>query len=234
VELRSPHPLFEPSLFKVRLFFFPVVSASILFAALFTIVFLMPFYLVSPVNLSIDKAGYTMVIPFVCLFFVSPFSGALSDRIGSRWLCTAGMAILAASLFFMSGLSASPSYLDIAWRLVVAGIGTSIFLPPNSSIVMSSLPPEKRGIAAGAVATARNIGMVIGVAQAGLIFNWIFRVKSGGSSLKVYTEELEPYFMAGFKNAMLAGAVLASIGVAVAFFRGNDQKKTPGPGASQP
>ena len=90
LELRVKHPVFDPSLLKIRLFSLPVVSSAILFAGLFTIVFLMPFYLVNPLGLPIDKAGYTMVIPFVCLFFISPLSGALSDRIGSRWLCTAG------------------------------------------------------------------------------------------------------------------------------------------------
>jgi MFS family permease len=223
LELRARHPVFDPSLLKVRLFFLPVVSASILFASLFTIVFLMPFFLVNPFGLPIDKAGYTMAIPFVCLFFVSPFSGALSDRIGSRWLCTVGMAVLAASLFFMCGLSASSSYLDVVWRLVVAGVGTSIFLPPNSSIVMSALPAARRGIAAGTVATARNIGMVVGVSLAGLIFNSIFRLESGGADLKIYAKSMEPHFMAAFESAMLAGAVMASIGVLVSYLRGDDK-----------
>ncbi len=222
LELRAKHPVMDLSLLKIRLFSLPVFSASLLFAALFTVVFLMPFYLVNPMGLPIDKAGYTMVIPFVCLFFVSPFSGALSDRIGSRWLCTAGMAVVAASLFFLSGLPASTSFFSVAWRLALVGVGTSIFLPPNSNIVMSALPPERRGIASGTVATARNVGMVIGVAQAGLIFNLVFRMESGGLNLKVYAKELEPYFMAGFKYAMLAGAILACIGVVVTFMRGDD------------
>ncbi len=222
LELRAEHPVMDPSLLKIRLFFLPVVSSSLLFASLFTVVFLMPFYLVNPMGLTIDKAGYTMAIPFVCLFFVSPFSGALSDRIGSRWLCTAGMTVLATSLVLLSLLPPSPSYASVAWRLLLVGVGTSVFLPPNSSIVMSALPPERRGIASGTVATARNIGMVVGVAQAGLIFNLVFRLESGGLNLKVYAKELEPYFMSGFRKAMLAGAALACIGVVVAFLRGDD------------
>jgi EmrB/QacA subfamily drug resistance transporter len=223
LELRKTYPVFDPSLLKIRRFFLPVLSASILFAALFTIVFLMPFYLVKPRGFSIDSAGYTMAIPFLCLFFLSPISGALSDRIGTRTLCTVGMAILAISLFFMSRLSASATFYSIAWRLVLVGVGTAIFLPPNSSIVMSVLPANRRGIASGTVATARNIGMMIGVTQAGLIFNWVFRIKSGGETLTVYHHSMEPFFMAAFQYAMLSGAFLACLGVFVAFMRGADK-----------
>jgi EmrB/QacA subfamily drug resistance transporter len=223
-ELRKKYPVFDPSLLKIRRFCLPVLSALILFAALFTIIFLMPFYLVKPMGFSIDLAGYTMAIPFLCLFFLSPFSGALSDRIGTRALCTIGMAILAASLFFLSQLSASTTFYSLAWRLILVGVGTSIFLPPNSSIVMSVLPANRRGIASGTVATARNIGMMIGVAQAGLIFNLVFRIKSGGETLKLYNKSMEPFFMAAFQYAMLGGAFLACLGVLVAFMRGPDKQ----------
>jgi EmrB/QacA subfamily drug resistance transporter len=223
LELRKKYPVFDPSLLKIRRFCLPVLSALILFAALFTIIFLMPFYLVKPMGFSIDLVGYTMAIPFLCLFFLSPFSGALSDRIGTRALCTIGMAILAVSLFFMSQLSASATFYSLAWRLILVGIGTSIFLPPNSSIVMSALPPNRRGIASGTVATARNVGMMIGVAQAGLIFNLVFRIKSGGETLTLYNHTMEPYFMAAFQYAMLGGAFIACLGVLVAFMRGPDK-----------
>jgi EmrB/QacA subfamily drug resistance transporter len=223
IELRKKHPIFDPALLKIRQFCLPILSALILFASLFTIVFLMPFYLIKPMGYSVHIAGYTMAIPFLCLFFLSPFSGALSDRIGSRALCTLGMTILAISLFFMAQLSTSATIYSLTWRLILVGIGTSIFLPPNSRIVMSAISPNRRGIASGTVATARNIGMMIGVTQAGLIFNLVFRMKSGGESLTVYDNSMEPFFMAAFQYAMLAGAFIACLGVIVAFMRGDDR-----------
>ncbi len=223
-ELRQKFPVFDPSLFKIRKFCFPVISSLILFASLFTIIFLLPFYLVKPMGLSINHAGYTMAVPFLCLFILSPFSGALSDRIGTRILCTAGMIILSVSLFFMSGLSANESLYSVAWRLLLAGIGTAIFLPPNSNIVMSALPANRRGIASGTVATARNIGMMIGISQAGLIFNTVFMIKSGGEILSVYNKSMEPFFMDAFHHSMFAGGILCGFGVIIAFLRGSEIK----------
>jgi hypothetical protein len=116
-------------------------------------------------------------------------------------------------------------FYSIMWRLILVGVGTAIFLPPNSSIVMSALPANRRGIASGTVATARNIGMMIGVTQAGLIFNMVFRMKTGGETLTVYDQSMEPFFMAAFQYAMLSGAFLACLGIFVAFMRGADKNK---------
>ena len=225
VETRVAHPIIEISLLRVRLFILPVVSAIILFASLFTLVFLMPFYLMYPCGFSVDRAGYIMVTLFIFLFFVSPVSGAISDRIGSRTLCAIGMGVLAYSLFSIAGLSPSSTVFPIVWRLALAGIGTAIFLPPNSSAAMSAVPPNRRGVAAGTVAAARNLGMVLGVALAGAIFNSTFHSLSGGLSLKSYRPPLEAIFMDAFHYAMLAGGILAAIGIAVAFIRGPEDKR---------
>lgn len=222
VEKRVAHPIFDPSLLRLRLFTLPVISAVILFISLFTITFLVPFYLVHPMAFSMKRVGEIMMIPFVFLFFIAPISGSLSDRLGSRMLCTVGMAALAISLAMLSFLSSSASVVDICWPLALAGVGIAVFISPNSAAAMSAVPSQRRGIASGSVATARNLGMVIGVAMAGLIFNSTFHRLSGGQSLKVYRPELEPFFMTAFSHAMLAGAAVAAAGIAVAYARGND------------
>ncbi|MBW2709146.1 MAG: MFS transporter [Deltaproteobacteria bacterium] len=220
VEKRTDYPMFQTSLLKIRIFMLPVISASILYISLFAMVFLMPFYLVYPCGFAIDKVGYTMVIPFVFLFFVSPLSGSISDRIGSRMLCTLGMLVISIALFFLSRLTPTHAYISIAWPLALMGIGTGIFVSPNNATIMTVIPQAHRGAASGTVATSRNMGMVIGVAMSGLIFSSIFHSLSGGLTLKVYKPGLEAIFITAFKWAMLAGGVVAGIGVVVSFLRG--------------
>jgi len=228
VENRSRHPIFAPSLLKIRLFILPVAAAVILFISLFFITFLMPFYMVHPLAFSMNRVGATMMIPFVFLFFCAPVAGTLSDRMGSRLLCTVGMALMAAALFLLSRLTAQATSMDMAWRLALAGIGIAVFISPNSAAAMSAVPPRHRGIASGSVATARNLGMVIGVATAALIFNNTFRSLNDGQDLKIYTPALEPAFMAAFQKAMLAGAAVAACGVVVAYLRGRDSGRSDG------
>lgn len=222
VETRVTHPVIEPSLLKIRLFTMPLIAAAVIFASLFIIVFLMPFYLMYPCSYPVDRAGYLMVTLFVSLLFVSPVSGSISDKIGSRLLCTCGMAILCAAFLCLVWLPPAASPSAIAWRLALAGIGTAVFLSPNSAITMNAVPPAFRGLAAATVAMARNFGMVFGVAVAGAIFNSVFYNLSGGLTLKVYTPALQDVFMTAFHHAMTAGAVLSGIGIFIAFGRGSE------------
>ncbi|MBI9090197.1 MAG: MFS transporter [Desulfobacterium sp.] len=224
-EAKALYPLFDPGLLGIRLFVLPVVTAAVMFAALFIIVFMMPFFLVHPCGLSASATGLVMITPFLMLFFISPVSGALYNKTGSRIPCTLGMALLACALFSFTRLEPASPLVSILWRLVLAGMGTAIFIPPNSTAAMGAIPANRRGIASATVATARNLGMVIGVAIAGLIFSTTYTDLSHGIPFKAYSLAVEPFFMAGFHNAMEAGGVLAVLGTVLAFLRGHDRPR---------
>ena len=221
-EARSDYPLFDMELLKIKLFLFPVISSAILFAALFVIVFMMPFYLTYPCGFSASKTGLIMIVLFLFLLFVSPVSGMLYDTFGSRRLCMMGMSVLAVSLISLMHVHPSMGVLSILWRIALAGIGTALYVSPNNTAIMSCVPLSRRGIASGAVATARNLGMVVGVALAGLIFTSSFSMLTNGSSLENYLASMEPFFMISFKRTMLMGAILSIFGIGVTFARGKD------------
>jgi EmrB/QacA subfamily drug resistance transporter len=223
IETKVRHPVLARPLFGVRLFALPIAAAVILFICLFFIVFLMPFYLLHPCGYQINAAGGIMACIFFALFVVSPLSGALSDRIGSRLLCTLAMGFIAAALFSLALIPPRASLFSILWRLVLAGTGTAMFLPPNSAVAFSAVPPASRGVASATIAAARNLGMVLGVALAGAIFNSAFYRMSNGLSLKEYSPALEAMFMASFHLVMAAGGCIALIGMLVSFLRGPEQ-----------
>jgi EmrB/QacA subfamily drug resistance transporter len=216
------YPLFDLSLFKIRLFVLPLIASSMLFASLFVIVFMMPFYLTYPCGFSAVKTGGIMIVPFLFLLFISPVSGALSDRLGSRQLCCSGMLALGLSLVSLIFVSPDMNILSILWRIGLAGIGTALFVSPNNTAIMGAVPRATRGIASGATATARNLGMVVGVALAGAIFTGSFSFLTQGAGLDNYTPAMDPYFMTSFGHTMAFGAFLAFTGVIVTFARGKD------------
>lgn len=82
---------------------------------------------------------------------------------------------MAFGLFSLSRLFPTNSALHIVRCPAIVKIGTAIFASPNSPAIMSAVHPYLRGVAIGTIATARNLGMVIGVALAELLFNSIFR-----------------------------------------------------------
>ncbi|MFV0438134.1 MAG: MFS transporter [Desulfopila sp.] len=228
VEKRARHPLLDKELFAIRLFSLPILSAIIVYAGLFSVVFLMPFYLLNPSGFPVDEAGYVMATLFLLLFVISPLAGAISDRIGSRFLCTSGCTILAIALFLLAKLPAETSVIDIVWRLALAGIGLATFISPNSSATMSSVPPQRRGVASATVAAARNLGMVLGVAFSGTVFANTFAQLTHGAQMKNYVSTMEPAFMTAFHTAMLCSVGLAAVGIIVAWLRGPEGKKVGG------
>jgi EmrB/QacA subfamily drug resistance transporter len=220
VKARVKHPILSRSLFAIRLFSLPILAAVILFICLFTLVFIMPFYLIYPGGYPVNGVGGIMACIFVALFIVSPVSGALYDRIGSRMLCTLAMLIIACSLFSLSTIPANASFFSIIWRLSLAGIGTAIFLPPNSAAAFGAVSPENRGVASATIAAARNLGMVLGVAITGAIFNSVFYRLSDGLSMKEYHPALEKIFMESFHYVMISGGIIAIFGMIISFMRG--------------
>ncbi|MBU8909698.1 MAG: MFS transporter [Desulfobacterales bacterium] len=222
-EARSDFPLFDMKLLKIKLFIFPVISSAILFAALFVIVFMLPFYLTYPCDFSASKTGLIMIVLFLFLLVVSPVSGILYDTFGSRRLCMIGMSILTLSLVSLMYIHPSMGVLSILWRIALAGIGTALYVSPNNTAIMSCVPLSRRGIASGAVATARNLGMVIGVALAGLIFTSSFSMLTNGSTLENYLAAMEPFFMISFKRTMAMGVILSVFGIVVTFARGKER-----------
>lgn len=222
IEKQTTKPLFDFGLLKIRMFIFPVIGSAILFASLFMIVFLMPFYLTYPCGFTATKIGGIMIVPFLFLLFVSPVSGILYDRLGSRRICMAGMSAMLLSLVSLTTLSPTMSLVSILWRTGLAGFGTALYISPNNTAIMNSVLPFQRGIASGSVATARNLGMVLGVALAGLIFTGSFLNLSQGVTLENYLPNMENAFMISFKKAMSTGGLLTVAGLFITWARGKE------------
>jgi MFS family permease len=197
VELRAPAPMLDLSLFRNRMFSAAAASAVLNYVCLYSVVFLMPFYLIQGRGFDPARAGFLMTAQPLVMSVASPLSGTLSDRSGARLPGTVGMTVMSAGLFLLSCLGRQASLWHVAAGLAVVGLGTGIFISPNSSALMGSAPLSRQGIASGILATARNVGMVLGVGLAGAILT-TFLARGGSVG----------------QDAALFGAVAASYRVA--------------------
>lgn len=187
VEKRQAYPMLDLSLFSKRLFTTSTAAALLNYMALFSILFLMPFYLLQGRGLSPSQAGLILTAQPIVMAIVAPLSGTLSDRIGTRLPAVLGMAILAVGLFALSRLGPTTPLPLVALVLGIAGLGTGTFISPNNSALMGSAPHQRQGIAAGILATARSAGMVLGIGLAGAIFTTILASSPAESSLYAAT-----------------------------------------------
>jgi EmrB/QacA subfamily drug resistance transporter len=170
VERRSPEPMLDLRLFRVPLFSMSAISAILNYICVYSLTFLMPFFLIQGRGLDTAQAGLLLTIQPILMAITAPISGELSDRIGSRLPGMLGMAFLGAGLLLLSRLGpASPLWL-VGLGLGLAGVGTGAFISPNTSALMGAAPRSRQGTASGVQATARSFGMVLGIGLAGAIF----------------------------------------------------------------
>jgi MFS family permease len=108
-------------------------------------------------------AGIYM-LPLTAGFLIAgPVSGYLSDRFGARLFSTGGLVLVAAGFVGLLALPVDFSYPTFAGLLVVSGIGQGMFSAPNTSAIMSSVPPGQRGVASGMRSTFQNSGTALSI-----------------------------------------------------------------------
>jgi MFS family permease len=215
-ERRTAYPMLDLTLFKKRPFSGAVTSAVLNYICIYTILFLMPFYLIQGRQLNPAQAGLLLTAQPITMAIVAPLAGYLSDRIGVRLLATLGMAFLGLGLFQLSRLGPASPTSQIVLALCTAGLGTGIFISPNTSGLMGSAPRNRQGIASGILATARNVGMVFGVGLSGAIFTTILAQTPGLPNAGLYLALQASFFAA-------IGIALA--GMAVSFLSADSPNK---------
>ncbi|ALK98180.1 multidrug MFS transporter [Massilia sp. WF1] len=159
-----PAPLLPVDLFRLPLFTLSTLTAVCTFAAQALAFVALPFYFESQLGRTPVETGFLLTPWPVMVGVMAPVAGRLSDRYSPGLLGGVGLAILAAGLALLLGMPASPSALDIGWRMAVCGIGFGFFQAPNVKAIMASAPPSRSGSASGMVATARLVGQSLGAA----------------------------------------------------------------------
>jgi MFS family permease len=213
-ERKVENPMLDLSLFRNKLFSISVISAILNYICLFSILFLMPFYLIQGRGFSPSQAGLLLSVQPVVMAIVAPMSGTLSDRIGVRLLTSLGMALLAMGIFIQSRFGPDTQTLNMVAGLAITGLGTGIFISPNNSALMGSAPRRRQGIAAGILATSRNMGMVLGIGLAGAIFTTVMAQSGAGQPVATPSPVLFEAFRASFTTASgvaLLGALISLV-----------------------
>jgi EmrB/QacA subfamily drug resistance transporter len=204
-ERRAPAPMLPMRFFRNRAFAATNgVSLAMFFGAFGSIFLLAQFFQVaqgySPLEAGIRTLPWT-AMPI----FVAPIAGILSDRIGSRPLMAAGLALQAVALAWLAIVSEPDvAYGAIVPAFVMAGTGMALVFAPAANAVLSSVRPDEAGQASGATNTIREVGGVLGVA----VLATVFTDFGGFESPAAYVDGLVPAVWVG--SAVLAvGALVA-------------------------
>ncbi len=227
VERNREDPLLDLGLFKNRLFTMGNLTSLLNGVARNGVLFLLVFYLQGARGFDPVTAGLLLSPLAIGLLVLSPISGALADRYGSRELATAGMLVTAVGL---AGLAATiavdtPIWQLALWQLIV-GAGSGLFASPNTSAVMGAIPTAKRGMGAGARMMLTQVGFMISIALAlGLVTSVVdpqtLLAVFSGTQTNASGIDLEP-FISALRLAFAVGVVFSLIGAVVSAMRGGN------------
>jgi EmrB/QacA subfamily drug resistance transporter len=169
VEHRVAHPLVHLRLLRV-----PAVDGYLiaLLAGQFAVTALtveLMLFLQRTLGYQALAAGLLFLPAVAATPLLSPWTGRLSDRGRGRLIVSGGLLIAGLALVWLAVAAGRESAWILLPGLALFGLARPFIFTPASTGPMGVLPADERGLAAGLVTEAYQLGAVLGVAVSGVI-----------------------------------------------------------------
>jgi len=218
VEKKKQNPLLQLQIFSNKLFSLSIFCGFITFVAIFCNNIILPFYLQDVMSYTPQHTGLILMVYPLLLTVVAPISGALSDKIGSEVLTFIGLVLISLGLILMSILNVDSTVLTMIIFIGIMSIGMGLFQSPNNSLIMSTVPKDKLGIAGSVNALVRNLGMVCGIALATTLLYSMMSSKIG-YRVTDFVVGRNDAFIYGMRIVYITAGVISLVGAALTFLR---------------
>ncbi len=167
-EQRSADPMMDISLFREPAYALAIGTICAVFFSIYGMLLLTTQFLQNVRGYTPEQTGL-MILPFsAAVTIVSPLVGRLVGRFGARPPILVGLALLIAGLAgLIAGGHGNPVVVLVG--LGLCGIGGALCLTPITTIAMTSVPPQRAGMASGIMSAQRAIGSTVGFAVLGSV-----------------------------------------------------------------
>ena len=218
VEKKKENPLLQLQIFSNKLFSLSIFCGFITFVAIFCNNIILPFYLQDVMNYTPQHTGLILMVFPLILTVVAPVSGTLSDKIGSEVLTFIGLLLISLGLILMSILNVDSTLFSMIIFIAILSIGMGLFQSPNNSLIMSTVPKDKLGIAGSVNALVRNLGMVCGIALSTTLLYSMMSSKIG-YRVTDYVAGRNDAFIYGMKIVYITAGIISLVGAILTFLR---------------
>ncbi len=229
-ERRIAAPMLDLELFRKRAFTGAAIAAFTLSASMFSMFLYLTLYIQNTLQYAPLEAGVRFLPVTLLSFAAAPISGRLTERVPVRLLMGGGLSLVGIGLLLMAHLDADSGWTALLPGFLVAGVGIGLTNPPLASTAIGVVPPQRTGMGSGINTTFRQVGIAVGIAAYGAIFQRLLEHKlpngpSGdvlaSGSARVLGPGREGEFLAGYTSALnelfVIGGVVALVGAVVAF-----------------
>ena len=173
IELRQTHPVFDIRFFRNRRFLSANFASLCAYLATFAVTTILNYHLQYIKGFDSQTAGIILLAAPLCQVVLAPIAGRLSDNYVPQILAAIGMGLGTVSLVLFSFLNETTSLEFLIVSMIIYGIGFGLFSPPNTNVIMSSVPPKDTSVASASVATMRTVGQAMSLGILTLVFAFI-------------------------------------------------------------
>ncbi len=214
-ERRTPEPSIDFGLLGNRKFVAGIVASSAAYMTYSGNAFVMPFYLEYVKGLRPEQVGPVLLAQAVLTMAAASAAGRLSDRVGTRSLTVSGTLVLTLAFALFSLSVGREGLFHEVIFLATLGIGFGAFFSPNNRQVMTVPAPEGQAVAAGMFQCASRVGLAMGVCLFEVAFARALPegVSFPALAARIGTPQGEAILRAGFRDAWIAGSLLALVAV---------------------
>lgn len=171
VERRAPHPLVDFGFFRKRNFTGATIVVFVLDFSFGALLFFLPLYFQEIHSYTPTEVG-VLLLPLTGLMVVgSPLGGKVAAKVGPRPPIVAGLAVMAAAVYWISTLQVGTTYGELVVPTALMGFGVGFALTPMNLAAMNAISRDHAGAASGLLVTLSGLGATLGVAVTGAIFN---------------------------------------------------------------
>ena len=168
-EKRSADPMMDLTLFRDRTYSMAIVTMCVALFTFYGMLLVTTQYLQNVRGFSPVDTGL-FLLPFsLAMLVAAPLSGHLVGRIGAVIPIRLGLAIMIAGIVVLIVGTARHPVL-VTTGLAVVGFGFALCGTPITSLAMTSVSPNRAGMASGIMSAQRAIGSTLGFAVMGSVF----------------------------------------------------------------
>jgi EmrB/QacA subfamily drug resistance transporter len=218
-ERRTPNPVVNLSLFRIRMFTFSVLSLLLFATTSSVLTLLLPFYIQDVLHRSPSFMGLLFLSAPILTISLAVLAGHLTDRVGPRLPASIGLSVIMLAFAIGAGLRVDSHWGLPALLLACTGIGQGFFNTPNQTAIIGSVPRAYRGFAAGLVQMLFGLGSLLGISLGGALLTQMFRHYTGLPEATASAAAPEP-FVAAMSATYAVCLVLMLGAVATSLMRG--------------
>jgi EmrB/QacA subfamily drug resistance transporter len=211
VEARTPDPMVDLKMFRIRQFSGGIGTTVIWAFAALGIYFFTALYIQDILGFSPTRAGLLFVPMAFALAACGGLSGLLEGWIGGHRTVAIGVAVMAGGMLVITAFGLHASFVSLLPGTMLIGAGMGLTTVPLTNSVLKATPDARAGIASALLNDSRELAGLLGITVIGAVLR-----ASQGAALRTGASTAQA-FVDGYHDGLWVAIGLLAVGVVISY-----------------